>query len=160
MFNRNLIETDKLKASLNKAWSTQSTISKKWMLWLWREKKWTLWSRDPSWGSLFGIVLKRWWSSIFVLPQSRVEHGSPFLPPAKDNDCKDKIVIPNYDLCDPSIQSLINKLVLGENFLKGFKIDWNKLERILKEWLGFFSFFLPRKSKVNSQFWTGFEVCQ
>ena len=46
----------------------------------------------------------------------------PDLPPGKD-----------YDVYDPTIHSLMNKLVLGDNYLKGFKMDWNKLERILNE---------------------------
>ena len=76
-------------------------------------------------------IFQEYISSVYLLPsRSRPDNSHlggcfvtcPDLPPEKD-----------YDVYDPTIHSLMNKLVLGDNYLKGFKMDWNKLARILKE---------------------------
>ena len=61
----------------------------------------------------------------------RAGHSCPDLPPPKDYDWTEHDAIPDYDFYEPT---LMDKLVLGHTSLEGYRMDWARMEKIIKDW--------------------------
>jgi hypothetical protein len=64
----------------------------------------------------------------------RAKHSCPDLPDAKDYDVDKHDAIPDYDHYNPTLHSLLDKLVIGDTKLVGCQVNWTRVKSIFEEW--------------------------
>ena len=64
----------------------------------------------------------------------REGHFCPDLPSSTDDDYANEDVIPNYEMYDPTLHSIMDKLIVKDCNMAGYTVNWTRIVELLNEW--------------------------